>query len=935
MAFDYGCGRGQACFSIPMIARDILSLQGSAGQGIEVISISMEQDRSVYEAGVHVLRELVKNALNGGRNPVEGGGNQEPGCITPGDTNISLKWQNSFDNTVPDLQKINLLYGYDGSSVGIRSEDHSIFINNILQAEIPFCMSSAGPGYVSDQPNFDAAKWMHISIPGKQGNAACTMHLWIPKTMLQGNKHRVGTMEELEYRRQELQSRAEGESEISKLIAKAQNTPNLQLQDVLDVDNWNNMWGIQGPKQDFGSNDSGGDLLNLTQSTQDTQQTAQAGQGKMVPPKTRSQPSPTSTTFPRPGARKNKREKKGKGGESEHNITEGSKRGSLKKRDHDRTKSKKQELKPNPKEASGKPAPGQTKSTSSSKKNIEKKRTGTTNSKTAAPPEKSEQTKTELRKKSKKEKKTPTSDSGADSKQSKQRQAKSSVKPTSGKSKKLSVADAKQASKRKQDTPKSALKRTSNNKNTPDSDRNSIADSSSDSDSESGLDGNHSMTRRSHSRSKSASRSRSRSESKMRNAMSQSQSRSRSASRSRSRSKGKTVTFQQVVDDNASNKSGSKNLPTSKSNSDPKGQATSKSVKAKPTDSGPRPHGNSSLATTTDSRRSESRSNSKVKETPSTTKSKTAKTETENLTSEIPRPPRGGKAKTSTVEPGKSAVKKQKSTRESKETEERPRASSVEVLSSESEESEGPGSSSIEPAQKSKTTSNRVSKEPEDTVDRNVMSGPTRTTTTVTTNTSMSTANLNAKNKQPQPQQPAVAMNIGISEFAEFSSSIINSAVLPVLNVFHNQSSEAVKALSKQNRAGLHSISKTRRTSSPEHHRGRSHRGRSRRRHRRRSAGRSRNRDHHTSPSDSSSSDSSYSSCSDSDSNSGSSGSSSYSSNSRDRGSRRSKSRGRGGKDKHKRHKHRDGSGSSKSAKRRRESDRRSSRKKSHKGSRR
>jgi hypothetical protein len=68
---------------------------------------------------------------------------------------------------------------------------------------------------------------------------------------------------------------------------------------------------------------------------------------------------------------------------------------------------------------------------------------------------------------------------------------------------------------------------------------------------------------------------------------------------------------------------------------------------------------------------------------------------------------------------------------------------------------------------------------------------------------------LNAKNKLPQPQQPTIAMNIGISQLAEISSSIINTAVLPVLNVFHNQSSEAVKALSKQNRAGLHSISKT------------------------------------------------------------------------------------------------------------------------------
>jgi len=919
VAFDYGCGRGQACFSIPMIVRDILSLQGSAAQGIEVISISMEQDRSVYEAGVHVLRELVKSALSGGRNPVEGGGNQEPGCITPGDTNISLKWQNSFDNTVADLQKIDLLYGYDGSSVGIRSEEHATFINNILQAEIPFCMSSAGPGYVSDQPNFDAAKWMHISIPGKQGNAACTMHLWIPKTMLQGNKHRVGTMEELEYRRQELQSRAEGEGEISKLITKAQNTPNLQLQEVIDPGNWNNMWGIQGPKQDLVRNDSGGDLLNLTQPTQYTQQPVQAGQGKMVPPKTRSQPSSTSATFPRPGARKNKKDEKEKRDKSEQKSEDGSMR--VSKRHRDRTKSKEQEprLKPNPKVASGKPASGQTKSTSSSKKNIKKKRT--TKSKTAAPHEKSKQTKTELGKKSKKEKKMPTSDSGADSEQSKHRQAKS-VERVSGKRKKLSVGkatDSEKASKSKQETPKSALKRTANNKKTPDSDRNSIAAlaSSSDSDSDAGSDGNHSMTRRSHSRSRSASRSRSRSESKGTKAMSQSQSRSRSASRSRSRSKGKTVTFERVVDD-----------------------STSKSAKAKRTDSGPRPHGNSSLATTTDSGRSESRSSSKVKEKPPTTDRKIEKTETENLTSEKPPGPRGGKAKTSTVETTKSTVKKLKSARgfgsESEETQERPWASSVGALSSESEESEGPGSSSIKPAQKSKTTSSRVSKKAEDEINRNVISGPTRTTTT--TSTSVSTANLNAKNKLPQPQQPTIAMNIGISQLAEISSSIINTAVLPVLNVFHNQSSEAVKALSKQNRAGLHSISKTRGTSSPEHHRGRSHRGRSRRRHRRRSAGRSRNRDQHTSPSDSSSSDQSYSSYSDSDSSSGSSGSSSYSSNSRDRGSRRSKSRGRGGKDKHKRHKHRDGSVRSKShgsAKRRRESHRRSSHKKSHKGSRR
>ena len=164
-----GCGKGQACFSIPMIARDILSLPGSAGhEEVEdgVTSISMEQDRSVFEAAFGVLGELIRNALIGGREQVKDGHNPEPGCITRADIRLAVVHQNSFDITVDELRKIDLVFGYDGSSmaVGSRSKDHATFVDKLLQAQVPFCMSSAGPLYVSAQPHFDATKWMHWSL---------------------------------------------------------------------------------------------------------------------------------------------------------------------------------------------------------------------------------------------------------------------------------------------------------------------------------------------------------------------------------------------------------------------------------------------------------------------------------------------------------------------------------------------------------------------------------------------------------------------------------------------------------------------------------------------------------------------------------------------------------------------------------------------------
>jgi hypothetical protein len=110
-----------------MVARDILSLQGSAGQyGVGVTSISMEQDHSVFQAATHVFGELVRNALIGGREQVKDGNNPEPGCITRADIRLALAFQNSFDITVGELQKIDLVFGYDGSSVAIGSRSEEL-----------------------------------------------------------------------------------------------------------------------------------------------------------------------------------------------------------------------------------------------------------------------------------------------------------------------------------------------------------------------------------------------------------------------------------------------------------------------------------------------------------------------------------------------------------------------------------------------------------------------------------------------------------------------------------------------------------------------------------------------------------------------------------------------------------------------------------------
>ena len=77
---------------MPMLARDILSLQGSASQyGVKLTSISMEQDRSVFEAAFGVLGELIRNALIGGREQVKDGKNPEPGCITRADIRLPLE----------------------------------------------------------------------------------------------------------------------------------------------------------------------------------------------------------------------------------------------------------------------------------------------------------------------------------------------------------------------------------------------------------------------------------------------------------------------------------------------------------------------------------------------------------------------------------------------------------------------------------------------------------------------------------------------------------------------------------------------------------------------------------------------------------------------------------------------------------------------------
>ena len=827
MAFDYGCGKGQACFSIPMIARDILSLPGSAGhEEVEdgVTSISMEQDYSVFKAATNVAVNLLEDSLVGGRD-------------WPSFTRIAVAFQNSFDLQVSELQKVDLVFGYDGSSMaaGSRTADHATFVDKILQAEIPFCMSSAGPTYVAEQPHYDAEKWIHFSIAGKQGKASCTMHLWIPK-MMQKIKHRVGTSkDQRNISQQEVRKRAQGEGEISKLILKALETAKLPLQNVLDKTYVRNLWNSEHDNDD-----------NEDDSLESTKPPApQYIEGKMSVPHTRSKPFCASATFPRPGTQTKQKEKEG---EQRENITPS----------------------PATKAASETSAPGQTKQTSSNKKKINEKRT--TNSKAAAAPEKSKPTQTTVSKKSRKGKKTPASDT--DSEKSKQ--------PATGKSKKPCVAkpaDAGPASKKKQETPKSTLKHT--------------AMSSSDSDSEVPLDGNHNMMRRSQSRS--ASRSRSRSQG--RKAM------SKSRSRSASRSKGKTVTFKRVIDDSGNK---SRNRSTSNSNLDSKGPGTSKSAKAQPTDSesGPRHHGNSSSGP------SESRSNSKVKEKGSTSKSKTAKTEAKNLTSV-------GALSSKSEGPGTSDESMEKLSN-----------SSLKVPNSNSRSNATPNGKSALVPQTSKRDSSSVKPTPE------------------------SKTYEPQRQLQPQPQQPSTfAMNFGISQLAELSTSIVNNAVLPVLSVFHNQSSEAVSALCNQNRAGLHSISKTKytATSSPKRHRGRERerrrergrgRERGRSRHDRRSIDRRRNRDNHTSPSDSSSSESSFSSYSDSNSNRSSRSLSYSSSDSRDRGSRgrRSKSRGRHGKDKHKRHKHRDGSGSSKTcggAKRRRASDQRTRREKSHKGSRR
>ncbi len=65
--------------------------------------------------------------------------------------------------------------------------------------------------------------------------------------MQQENKHRVGTVEEQEYRHQELLKRAQDDGEISKLIAKAQSTAEMQLEEVIDAVNWEKMWKPHDP----------------------------------------------------------------------------------------------------------------------------------------------------------------------------------------------------------------------------------------------------------------------------------------------------------------------------------------------------------------------------------------------------------------------------------------------------------------------------------------------------------------------------------------------------------------------------------------------------------------------------------------------------------------------------------------------------------------
>ena len=104
MAFDYGCGKGQACFSIPMIARDILSLPGSAGhEEVEdgVTSISMEQDYSVFKAATNVAVSLLENSLIDGRD-------------WPSFTRIAVAFQNSFCLVcVPGLGNVAAQKGFD------------------------------------------------------------------------------------------------------------------------------------------------------------------------------------------------------------------------------------------------------------------------------------------------------------------------------------------------------------------------------------------------------------------------------------------------------------------------------------------------------------------------------------------------------------------------------------------------------------------------------------------------------------------------------------------------------------------------------------------------------------------------------------------------------------------------------------------------------
>jgi hypothetical protein len=370
-----------------MIARDILSLPGSAGhEEVEdgVTSISMEQDYSVFKAATNVAVSLLENSLIDGRD-------------WPSFTRIAVAFQNSFDLQVSELRKVDLVFGYDGSSMaaGSRTADHATFVDKILQAEIPFCMSSAGPAYVAGQTHYDAEKWIHFSIAGKQGKASCTMHLWIPK-MMQKIKHRVGTSkDQRNISQQEVRKRAQGEGEISKLILKALETAKLPLQNVVDEVYLRNLWDSEHDNDD-----------NEDDSLESTKPPApQYIEGKMSLPHTRSKPF-CAATFPRPGTQTKQKEKEG---EQRENITPS----------------------PATKAASETSAPGQTKPTSSNKKKINEKRT--TNSKAAAAPEKSKPTQTTVSKKSRKVSKKP------------------SVAKT---------ADAGPASKKKQETPKSTLKHT-------------------------------------------------------------------------------------------------------------------------------------------------------------------------------------------------------------------------------------------------------------------------------------------------------------------------------------------------------------------------------------------------------------------------------------------------------------------------------------------